>query len=204
MSSAQSRVEPASSARRITSREGLGTLPGFPGRRSSRFGRAPITRATALALAGLLAGGVQTTQAAPLTPEEKAAAAAEKEAKKEAAAKKIAEAKEAATKADAAAQAGITLVDRPRMDVPGKAQPGSKGDPALERLRTTPREQFDRAFADAIRSEGVEILRVLEHRRGSKKLRRLQAIFKEANTQFNRDLTRAQALLAGPTSQPAT
>src|SRR5262245_1927637 len=80
-----------------------------PAQRSSRIGRAPRTRATAFALAALLAGGGQATQAAPLTPEEKAAAAEEKAAKAEASAKKLAEAKEAATKADTAAQAAAKL-----------------------------------------------------------------------------------------------
>ena len=68
-----------------------------PARRRSRTGRAPGARATALALAGLLAGGGQTTQATQPAPGTKAAAAA-KAAAKEAAAKVLAAAKEAAAK----------------------------------------------------------------------------------------------------------
>jgi hypothetical protein len=82
----------------------------IPAPRSSRIGRAPTIRATALALAGLLAsGGQMTLAAAPLSPEEKAAAAAEKAAKAEATAKRVADAKEAAAKAAAAAQAAASV-----------------------------------------------------------------------------------------------
>jgi hypothetical protein len=59
-----------------------------------------VIRATALALAGLLAGGGQLTQAAPAPVDKE-----EKEAAKAAAAKKLAEAKEAAAKEAAAAEA---------------------------------------------------------------------------------------------------
>jgi hypothetical protein len=84
-----------------------------PAPRHTRIGRVPGVRATALALAGLVAGGGQMTEAATpeaaapaLTPAEQAAAAkAEKKAKAEAAAKAMAEAKEVAAKAAAAAQA---------------------------------------------------------------------------------------------------
>src|SRR3954451_13886859 len=72
--------------------------------RRSRIGRAPGARAIALALAGLLAGGGQMTQAAPPVPADKEAAAA-KAATKEAAAKVLAAAKETAAKEAAAAQA---------------------------------------------------------------------------------------------------
>src|SRR5262245_48818424 len=78
-----------------------------PAQRSSRIGRAPTPtiRATAMALAALLAGGGQTTLAAPLTPEEKAAEKAARDAKKEAAAKTLADAKVTAAKAAAVAEA---------------------------------------------------------------------------------------------------
>jgi hypothetical protein len=69
--------------------------------RRSPIGRAPAARAIALALAGLLAGGGQTTQAASPAPADKEAAAA----KAAAAAKTMAAAKEAAAKAAAAALA---------------------------------------------------------------------------------------------------
>src|SRR3954454_15191919 len=76
--------------------------------RRYRIGRAPGARAIALALAGLLAGGGQMTQAAPRAPVDPEAAAA-KAAAKDAAAKVLAEAKEAAAKEAAAAQAGAHL-----------------------------------------------------------------------------------------------
>jgi hypothetical protein len=79
--------------------------PSSRAKRWSRGGRALGTRATALALAGLLAGGGQTTQAAQPAPADKEAAAAAKAAAKEAAAKVMAAAKEAAAKEAAAAQA---------------------------------------------------------------------------------------------------
>jgi hypothetical protein len=70
--------------------------------RRSPIGRAPGARATALALAALLAGAGQMTQAEPAAPADKAA---DKAAAKEASAKRLAAAKEAATKSAAAAQA---------------------------------------------------------------------------------------------------
>ena len=73
-----------------------------PAQRPSRIGRA---RATALALAAVLAGGGQTTQAAPPAPVDKEEAAAAKAAAKEKAAKALAAAKEAAAKEAAAAEA---------------------------------------------------------------------------------------------------
>jgi hypothetical protein len=76
-----------------------------PAERRSRTGRAPGARATALALAGLLAVGGQTTQAAPAAPVDKEEAAAAKAAAKEKAAKALAAAKEAAAKEAAAAEA---------------------------------------------------------------------------------------------------
>jgi hypothetical protein len=76
-----------------------------PAPRSSRTGLAPTTRAIALALAGLLAGGGQTTQAAQPAPADKEEAAAARAAKKEASAKMLADAKAAAAKAAAAAEA---------------------------------------------------------------------------------------------------
>ena len=76
-----------------------------PAERRSRTGRAPGARATALMLAGLLAGAGQTTQAAPAAPVDKEEAAAAKAAAKEKAAKALAAAKEAAAKEAAAAQA---------------------------------------------------------------------------------------------------
>jgi hypothetical protein len=75
----------------------------------SRIGRAPGARAIALALAGLLVGGGQTTQAAPPAPADKEAAAAAKAAAKEAGAKVLAAAKEAAAKEAAAAQAAANV-----------------------------------------------------------------------------------------------
>src|SRR3954453_19821354 len=72
--------------------------------RRSRIGRAPGARAIALALAGLLVGGGQMTQAAPRVPADPEAAAA-KAAAKDASAKVLAVAKEAAAKEAAAAQA---------------------------------------------------------------------------------------------------
>jgi hypothetical protein len=70
------------------------------------LGRSPGVRATVLALAGLLAGGGQTTtQAAPAAPVDKEEAAAAKAAAKEKAAKALAAAKEAAAKEAAAAEA---------------------------------------------------------------------------------------------------
>jgi hypothetical protein len=64
-----------------------------------------VVRASALALAALLAGGGLTTQAAQPAPADKEEAAAAKAAAKEAAAKKLAAAKEAAAKAAEAAEA---------------------------------------------------------------------------------------------------
>src|SRR6187551_247289 len=75
-----------------------------PAPRSSRTGLAPTTRAIALALAGLLAGGGQTTQAAQPAPADKEEAAAARAAKKEASAKMLADAKAAAAKSAAAAE----------------------------------------------------------------------------------------------------
>src|SRR3954471_6718389 len=72
--------------------------------RGSRIGHAPGARAIALALAGLLVGGGQMTQAAPRAPLDPEAAAA-KAAAKDASAKVLAAAKEAAAKEAAAAQA---------------------------------------------------------------------------------------------------
>jgi len=69
------------------------------------LGRATGARATAFALAALLAGGGQTTQAAPAAPVDKEEAAAAKAAAKEKAAKALAAAKEAAAKEAAAAEA---------------------------------------------------------------------------------------------------
>src|SRR5262245_48233698 len=63
------------------------------------------SRATALALAGLLIGSGLTTHAAPQAPVDKEAAKAAAAAKAEAAAKVMAAAKESATKAAAAADA---------------------------------------------------------------------------------------------------
>jgi hypothetical protein len=86
--------------------------------RRFRFGRAPAVRATALALAGLLAGG-PTTQAAAPSSEEKA----DKEAKAAAAAKVLAAAKEAAAKEAAAAEAAANI---PIMVIEGGKVVGQK------------------------------------------------------------------------------
>ena len=74
-----------------------------PARRSSLIVRAPGVRVTALALAGLLAGGGTMTQAAPAPVDKEAAEA--KAAAKEASAKVMAAAKEAAAKEAAAKEA---------------------------------------------------------------------------------------------------
>ena len=74
-----------------------------PARRSSLVVRAPGVRVTALALAGLLAGGGTMTQAAPAPVDKEAAEA--KAAAKEATAKVMAAAKEAAAKEAAAKEA---------------------------------------------------------------------------------------------------
>jgi hypothetical protein len=71
-----------------------------PTQSGCRSRRAPAVRATALALAGLLAGGVGTAAAAPPPPDKEAAAA-----KAAASAKVLAAAKAAAAKAAAAAEA---------------------------------------------------------------------------------------------------
>jgi len=76
-----------------------------PAQKSSRIRRSTGARATALALAGLLAGGGQMTQAAPADPADKA----DKEAKAAAAAKVLAAAKEAAAKEAAAAEAAASV-----------------------------------------------------------------------------------------------
>src|SRR5215510_13169412 len=76
--------------------------------RRFRFGRAPAVRATALALASLLAGGGQLGYAAPPPPVDKEEAAAAKAKAKEAAAKVLAAAKEAAAKEAAAAEAAAS------------------------------------------------------------------------------------------------
>src|SRR3954465_8999836 len=76
--------------------------------RGSRIGRAPGARAIALALAGLLVGGGEVTQAAPRAPVDPEAAAA-KAAAKDASAKVLAAAKEAAAKEAAAAQAAANI-----------------------------------------------------------------------------------------------
>ena len=94
-----------------------------PAPRHFRTGRAPLARATALALAGLLAGGGLTTQAAQPAPADKDAAAAAKAAAKEAAAKTLAAAKEAAAKAAAAAQAAANV---PIMVIEGGRVVGQK------------------------------------------------------------------------------
>jgi hypothetical protein len=86
--------------------------------RRFRFGRAPAVRATALALAGLLAGG-PTTQAAAPSPEDKA----DKEAKAAASAKVLAAAKEAAAKEAAAAEAAASV---PIMVIEGGKVVGQK------------------------------------------------------------------------------
>ena len=69
--------------------------------RRSHIGRAPTVRAIALALAGVLIGGGQTTRAAPRPPVDKEA----KEAKAAATSKMMAAAREEASKAAAAAEA---------------------------------------------------------------------------------------------------
>src|SRR6188508_195613 len=96
-----------------------------PVQRRFRIGRAHGVRATALMLAGLLAGAGQTTQAAPAAPVDKEEAAAAKAAAKEKAAKALAA--EAASKepipvieggrvtrqltAEAARKEGLTVVN---------------------------------------------------------------------------------------------
>jgi hypothetical protein len=96
----------------------LAKYPRNPAKKRSQTSRAPRAGVTALALAGLLAGSGQTTQATQPPPDKEAAAA-----KAAAAAKVMAAAKEAAAKEAAAAQAAAS---EPIMVVEGGRVVGQK------------------------------------------------------------------------------
>src|SRR5262249_23584999 len=98
-------------------------------KRRSRIGCVPGARATALALAGILAVGGQAGQAAPAAPADKPDKP-DKAEKAAAAAKNLAAAKEEATKAAAAAEAAakvpIPVLEGGRV-VGQKTQRGAQG-----------------------------------------------------------------------------